>query len=97
MLTKYRAYKSESESCIMVTVAGKEDKLRQQNMFAADNVLLWEIDVHTYEEMMAIYNLRCCFGLYNPWVSLKIAPDAQPIITLKVLTIAGVAAKFAEK
>ena len=40
MLTKYRAYKSESESCIMVTVAGKEDKLRQQNMFAADNVLL---------------------------------------------------------
>ena len=66
MLTKYRAYKSESESCIMVTVAGKEDELRQQKMFAEDNVLLWEIDAHTYEEMMAIHNLRCGFGPYNP-------------------------------
>ena len=66
MLTKYRAYKSESESCMMVTVAGKEDKLRQQHMFAADNVLLWKIDVHTFEEMMAIHNLRCGFEPYNP-------------------------------
>ena len=66
MLTKYRAYKSEAESCIMVTAASKEDELRQQNMFAADNVLLWEIDAHTYEEMMAIHSLRCGFGPYNP-------------------------------
>ena len=97
MLTKYRAYKSESESCIMVTVAGKEDKLRQQNMFAADNVLLWEIDVHTYEEMMAIYNLRCGFWPYNPMGEPESAQNAPPTFTHKVLAIAGVAARFVEK
>ena len=66
MLTKYRGYKSESESCIMVIKAGREDALRQQKMFAEDNFLLWEIDAHTYEEMMSIHNLRCGFGPYIP-------------------------------
>ena len=97
MLTKYRAYKSESESCMMVTVAGKKDKLRQQTMFAADNVLLWEIDAHTYEEMMANHNLRCGFELYNPMGEPENAQNASPTFTHKVLAIAGVAAKFAEK
>jgi hypothetical protein len=66
MMTKYRAYKSESESCIWVLVAGQEEELGTQNMHAADAVLLWEIDAHTYEEMMAIHSLRCGFGPYNP-------------------------------
>jgi hypothetical protein len=66
MITKYRAYKSESESCIWVLVAGQEEELGAQNIHAADAVLLWEIDANTYEEMMAIHSLRCGFGPYNP-------------------------------
>ena len=74
MLTKYRAYKSESESCIWVTVAGREAELRKQKMHAEDTVLLWEIDAYTYEEMMSIHNLRCGFGPYNPTGELVNCP-----------------------
>ncbi len=66
MLKKFRAYKSESESCISVILAGQEEQLSKQKMHAADAALLWEIDAHTYEEMMSIHNLRLGFGPYVP-------------------------------
>ena len=94
MLTKYRAYKSESESCIMVTKAGREDALRQQKMFAEDNILLREIDSHTHEEMMSIHNLRCGFGPSNPTGEPENCPKCSAYFTRKALAIVGVAATF---
>jgi hypothetical protein len=64
----YRFFRTDDEkvSSIIGCLADKEVEQRKLGQLDPKAELLWEITGYTYEEVMAVHNLRMGFGPYNP-------------------------------
>ncbi len=64
MKTRYRCFQESSSSCLLPAHAEAEH--RAKGLLAPNAEMLWEIDADTWEEAMAIRNLRMGFEPYKP-------------------------------
>jgi hypothetical protein len=70
MKTRYRCFQESSGTSLLP--ASAEAETRDKGLLQPDAELLWEIEADTWEEAMAIRNLRMGFGPYVP------VGEAQP-------------------
>lgn len=62
---KFRAFRCSPSSTCLATLASEADQ-RAKGQLGDDAELLWEIDVATCEEALAIYHLRMGFEPFVP-------------------------------